>query len=156
MEIGLNALAVILFLGFASADLIAFSTLDRQKEILIESRYGRQTGPLEILYVNAALLAAAYFCYSKTYRFLPAVGAFVLLVFLNSRMVSGISPGGIFVGATFLEWNRISAYRIVNDQISTVEVQVFANRKRYALRCGKEFRKQVEAYFLDHNIVMKK
>lgn len=156
MEIGLNALAIILFLGFASADLIAFSTLDRQKEIVIASRYGRQTSTLEILYVNLALLAAAFFVYSKTYRFLPAVGAFVLLVFLNSRMLSGIAPTGIFVGATFLEWNKITAYRIVNDQISTVEVQIFANRKRYALRCGKEHRKQVEAYFFEHSISMKK
>ena len=56
IDIWLNVLAVILFLGFGTAAMIAFSTIDKQKEITVNSRYGRQTGPLEILYVNIALL----------------------------------------------------------------------------------------------------
>ncbi|MBR1865154.1 MAG: hypothetical protein IJ801_01460 [Lachnospiraceae bacterium] len=152
MDIWLNALAIILFLGFITADLIAFSTLDKQKEITIGSRYGRQTGPMEILYVNVALLLVAYFCYIHDYRFLPALLAFVLLVFFNSRMQSGIAPVGVFIGASYLEWNRIRAYRIVNDEISTIEVQVYANRKRYVLRCGKESRRQIEEYFAQNEI----
>lgn len=152
IEIGLNALAIILFLGFATADMIAFSTLDKQKDITIGSRYGRQTGPLEILYVNMALLLVAYLCYRQSYRFLPALAAFVLLIFLNSRMQSGLAPIGVFIGSSYLEWEKIRAYRIVNDEISTLQIRVYANRKKYVLRCSKESRKQIEAYFAEHEI----
>ncbi len=154
MKIGiwLNALAIILFLGFATADVIAFSTLDKQKEITIGSRYGRQTGPLEILYVNIILLLVAYMCYTRNYRFLPASIAFVLLIFLNSRMQSGIAPIGVFIGTTYLEWSRIKSYRIVNDEISTIQVQVYANKKKYILRCRKDDRRKVEHYFTGNKI----
>lgn len=152
LDIVWNALSIILFLGFGMASFIAFSTIDKQKEITVFSRYGRQTGPLEILYVNGALLLVAGMLYTKNYRFLPALLAFVVLIFLNSRMQSGIAPIGIFIGTTRLEWEKIQAYRIVNDAISTLQIRVYANRKRYVLRCDKEYRKQIEAYFQEHNI----
>ena len=152
VDMWLNALAVILFLGFFMAVLIAFSTIDRQKEIVINSRYGRRTGTVEIIYVNAALLLVAAMLYFNSYRFLPALAAFILLIFFNSRMQSGIAPQGIFVGTTFLEWKEIEGYRIVNDEISTVEVQVYTNRKRYVLRCSKEDRKQIEQYFMENDV----
>lgn len=155
IDIVLNALAIILFLGFGMAALIAFSTVDKQKEITISSRYGRQTSPLEILYVNIALLLVAGMLYSHSYRFLPALLAFILLIFINSRMQSGIASIGVFIGTTYLEWNKIHAYRIVNDEISTVEVRVYANKKRYVLRCEKTYRTQVENYFAEHNIPMR-
>lgn len=152
IDIILNALAIVLFLGFGMAALIAFSTIDKQKEITISSRYGRQTGLLEILYVNIALLLVAGMLYSHSYRFLPALTVFILLIFFNSRMQSGIAPTGVFIGTTCLEWDRIRAYRVVNDQISTVEIRVYANKKCYALRCAKEYRTQAEVYFEKHNI----
>ena len=156
IDIWMNVLAIILCLGFSMADLIAFSTLDKQKEILIASRYGRQTGPLEILYVNVALLLVAYMLYVGNFRFLPATVAFVLLIFLNSRMQSGIASVGVFVGATYLGWEKIQSYRIVNDEISTVRVQVYANKKQYVLRCSKEHRKQIETYFTHNGIPIRK
>ena len=152
IDIWLNALAIILTLGFGMASLIAFSTIDKQKEITINSRYGRQTGPLEILYVNIALLAVAFMLHQHNYRFLPALLVFILLIFFNSRMQSGIAPSGVFIGTTYLEWGRISAYKIVNDEISTVQVRVYANKKQYILRCDKEQRAQVETYFEEYNI----
>lgn len=152
LELWLNILAILLFLGFITAALVAFSTIDKQKEITIASRYGRQTGPLEILYVNVALVLTAYMLYSNNYRFLPAVIAFILLIIFNSRMRSGIAPIGVFIGTTYLEWGKIESYKIVNNDISTVEVCVYANKKRYVLRCDKESRKQIDAYFIEHGI----
>lgn len=152
IDIWLNALAIILFLGFGTAAFIAFSTLDKQKEITVSSRYGRQTGPLEILYVNVALLLVAFMLYTHSYRFLPALLVFVLLIFFNSRMQSGIAPIGVFIGATYLEWNKIEGYKVVNDEISTVQVRVYANRKQYVLRCDKAQRALVDSYFIEHGI----
>ncbi|MBO5088401.1 MAG: hypothetical protein J6C01_06985 [Lachnospiraceae bacterium] len=152
IDVWLDAAAIILFLGFGMAALIAFSTIDKQKEITITSRYGRQTGPLEIVYVNVALLLIALILYQNSYRFLPALCVFVLLIFFNSRMQSGIAPIGVFIGTTYLEWSKIQAYKIINDEISTVQIRVYANKKQYVLRCGKEQRAQAEGYFWDHNI----
>ena len=152
LDIALNALAIILFLGFGTASVIAFSTIDKQKEITIESRYGRQTGPLEILYVNLSLVLVAGMLHVHNYRFLPALLAFILLIFLNSRMRSGIAPIGVFIGTTYLEWNKIVTYRIINDEISTIEFRVMANRKQYVLRIAKEFRKEADTYLKEHGI----
>lgn len=153
IDIWLNALAIILFLGFTMAALIAFSTIDKQKEITISSRYGRQIGPLEIVYVNVALLMVAFLLYTRSYRFLPALLAFILLIIFNSRMQSGIAPIGVFIGTTYLEWGKIKSYKIVNDEISTVQVRVYANKKQYVLRCDKEQRTQLDAYFTEHGIM---
>ena len=152
IDVWLDAAAIILFLGFGMAALIAFSTIDKQKEITIGSRYGRQTGPLEIIYVNVALLLIAVILYQNSYRFLPALCMFILLIIFNSRMQSGIAPIGIFIGTTYLEWGKIQAYKIINDELSTIQVRVYANKKQYVLRCAKEQRAQIEGYFWDHNI----
>jgi hypothetical protein len=151
----LNGLAIILFLGFFMAALIAFSTIDKQKEITIASRYGRQTGTLEIVYVNVGLLLVAVMLYFHNYRFLPALAAFLCLIFFNSRMQSGIAPQGVFVGTAFLKWEEMEAFRVVNDEISTVKVLVYANHKRYVLRCDKQDRMQIEAYFSENGIKAK-
>lgn len=155
IDVWLNAAAIILFLGFGMAALIAFSTIDKQKEITISSRYGRQIGPLEIVYVNVALLLIALILYQNNYRFLPALCMFVLLILFNSRMQSGIAPIGVFIGTTYLEWGKIEAYKIINDEISTVQIRVYANKKQYILRCGKEQRVQAETYFMEHSIPQK-
>ena len=49
LDIVLNGLAIILFLGFGMASVIVFSTIDKQKDITVLSRYGRNTEPLDIL-----------------------------------------------------------------------------------------------------------
>ena len=156
IDMWLNGLAIILFLGFFMAALIAFSTIDKQKEIVIDSRYGRQTGTLEIIYVNAALLLVAVMLHFHSYRFMPALIAFILLIFFNSRMRSGIAPLGIYVGTTFLGWEEIDSYLIINDEISTIEVRVYANQKQYALRCSKEERLQIEQFFADNKVKAKR
>ena len=152
IEVWLDAAAIILFLGFGMAALIAFSTIDKQKDITISSRYGRQTGPLEIVYVNVALLFIGLILYQNSYRFLPALCMFVLLIIFNSRMQSGIAPTGVFIGTTYLEWSKIQAYKIINDEISTVQIRVYANKKQYVLRCAKDQRAQAESYFWDNCI----
>ncbi len=152
IDVVLNGLAIILFLGFGIGCVVAFSILDKQKDIIIPSRYGRQTDPLEIVYVNVALLMVAFMLFEKSYRFLPALIVFVLLIFFNSRMSSGISPIGVFVGSTFLEWDKLIGYRIINDQISTVQIRVYAGGKQYILRCDKELRRDAEHLFIEHGV----
>lgn len=152
IDVVLNGLAIILFLGFGIGCVVAFSILDKQKDIIIPSRYGRQTDPLEIIYVNVALLMVAFMLFEKSYRFLPALIVFVLLIFFNSRMSSGISPIGVFVGSTFLEWDKLIGYRIINDQISTVQIRVYAGGKQYILRCDKELRRDAEHLFIEHGV----
>ena len=152
----LNGLAIVLFLGFSTGALIVFSTLDKQKEITIRSRYGRHTGTWEIIYVNVALLLVAYTLVSHRYRFLPVLVAFVVWIVLLSRIQSGISPQGVFIGTTFLEWEQMKAYQITNDEISTIQLLIFVNRKQYVMRCSKEDRKQIEAFFTEHQIMNRK
>ena len=156
IDVVLNGLAIILFLGFGAACVIAFSTLDKQKDITIPSRYGRQIGTMEILYVNASLVMIAIILYEKSYRFVPALATFVLLVFFNSRMSSGISPLGVFIGTTFLEWNRLEGYRIINDQISTVQIRIYTADKQYILRCDKDMRRDAEHLFIEHGVILRK
>lgn len=155
LDVVLNALAIILFLGFGMAAFIAFSTVDKQKEITISSRYGRRTEPLEILYVNLGLVLVAVMYYFHNFRFLPALIVFLLLIMLNSRMQSGIAPEGVFIGTTFLNWKSINGYRIVNDEISTIKVLVYANEKCYVLRCEKTERNEIENYFEKNHIILK-
>lgn len=155
LDIVLNALAIILFLGFGMAVGIVFSTLDKQKEITVFSRYGRNTEPLEILYVNVGLILVAVMLVFHNYRFLPALIVFLILILLNSRTQSGIAPIGVFIGTTFLGWKDIEGYRMINDEISTIKVLVYGNHKCYILRCDKTQRREVEAFFKENGILEK-
>lgn len=155
LDIVLNILAIILFLGFGMAIAIVFSTLDKQKEITVPSRYGRNTEPLDILYVNVGLVLAAVMFLFHNYRFLPALIAFMILILLSSRTQSGIAPIGVFIGTTYLGWKDIDGYRIINDEISTIKVLVYGNGKCYVLRCDKTQRMEVVSYFQDNNILLK-
>lgn len=149
-----NILAIVLFLGFSTAALIAFTTIDKQKEIVIASRYGRQTSTLEIIYVNVALVLVALMILRHSFRFMPALVVFVLFIVLNSRIQSGITPDGIYIGPIWLEWKDMGSYRIVNDEISTIEIRVYAKGKKYALRCDKEQRHKVEDLFREHEVAL--
>lgn len=151
-----NGLAIVLFLGFLTAAIIAFSTIDKQKEITIESRYGRQTSTLEIIYVNVALVLVALMIIRHSFRFMPALIVFVLFIVFNSRIRSGIMAEGVYIETTLIEWKDMEAYRIVNDEISTIEVRVYARDKRYVLRCAKENRQKIEEYFAAHDVPVRK
>ena len=148
LDIVLNGLAIILFLGFGMASVIVFSTIDKQKDITVLSRYGRNTEPLDILYVNIGLLLVAVMIVMHSYRFLPALLVFLLWILLNGRTQSGVAPAGVFIGSTFIGWDEMTAYRIINDDISTIKVLIYSREKCYVLRCDKEKRKEVEDYFV--------
>ena len=89
------ALAVILALGFFTADIIAIIILDKQKTIAVYSRMGRQTNPIEIINVNLALLLVGYFIYIKYFVFMPAIVCFIIFIILSTRVQSGMSAEGI-------------------------------------------------------------
>lgn len=155
LDIVLNALAIILFLGFGMAIAIVFSTIDKQKEITVFSRYGRNTEPLDILYVNIGFVLVALMLVFHNYRFLPALAVFLVWIILNSRTRSGIAPVGVFIGSTFLSWKDMNGYRIINDEISTIKVLVYSKEKCYVLRCDKSQRTEVESYFAQNGISKK-
>lgn len=145
------ALAVILALGFFTADIIAIIILDKQKTIAVYSRMGRQTNPIEIINVNLALLLVGYFIYIKYFVFMPAIVCFIIFIILSTRVQSGMSEEGIYVGLTFIEWNKVKSYKIINDDISTFMIKLRANRRQYVFRCDKVKRSEIENILQLHN-----
>ena len=144
-------MAVILALGFFTADIIAIIILDKQKTIAVYSRMGRQTNPIEIINVNLALLLVGYFIYIKYFVFMPAIVCFIIFIILSTRVQSGMSAEGIYVGLTFIEWNKVKSYKIINDDISTFMIKLRANRRQYVFRCDKVKRSEIENILQLHN-----
>ncbi len=144
-------MAVILALGFFTADIIAIIILDKQKTIAVYSRMGRQTNPIEIINVNLALLLVGYFIYIKYFVFMPAIVCFIIFIILSTRVQSGMSEEGIYVGLTFIEWNKVKSYKIINDDISTFMIKLRANRRQYVFRCDKVKRSEIENILQLHN-----
>lgn len=145
------ALAIILALGFFTADIIAIIILDKQKTIVVYSRMGRQTNPVEIINVNVALLLIGYFIYIKYFVFMPAIVCFVVFIILSTRVQSGMSEEGIYVGLTFIEWDKVKSYKIINDDISTFMIKLRANKRQYVFRCDKVKRSEIEDILHAHN-----
>lgn len=144
-------MAIILALGFFTADIIAIIILDKQKTIVVYSRMGRQTNPVEIINVNVALLLIGYFIYIKYFVFMPAIVCFVVFIILSTRVQSGMSEEGIYVGLTFIEWDKVKSYKIINDDISTFMIKLRANKRQYVFRCDKVKRSEIEDILHAHN-----
>lgn len=136
-------LAGILFLGFLTASVLGVFVIKKQKDIIIFSRMGHQTNAIEILQVNAALLLMVFFVYRKMFLYVPVVVVFILFAMITTRVQSGISEQGVFIGFTFIEWSKIKTYKIINDDMNTFLLKVRANKRQYVLRCNKENKAQV-------------
>ena len=143
-------LAGILFLGFFTAVMIGIVVVDKQKTITIYSRLGRRTNLIEIINVNLALLVTAYFVYIRYYIFMPAIVFFVLFIIITTRVQSGMSEQGVFIGMTFIEWDKMKSYKIINDDISTFTLKIRANKRQYVFRCDKSQRVAIEDILLAH------
>lgn len=151
----IHILAIVLCFGFSTVAVIGIMILDKQQEIQVKSRYGHKNNTLEIIYVNVALLLCAYLLYIQYYLFIPALAAFIVVVIITTRLTSGIGETGIFIGMTYLEWNKIKNYGIINDDINTLQIRIHANERRYILRCDKENKKMIIKLFEDHQILQK-
>lgn len=144
------ALASILFLGFFTATVISIYVVDKQKTIKIYSKLGRRTTVIEIINVNIALILVGIFVYIKFYVFIPALLFFIIFILLLSRVQSGMSDEGIFVGMTFIEWSKVKSYKILNDDIATFTIKIRANKRQYVFRCDKSVRKDIENILQEH------
>lgn len=145
-------LAGLLALGFLTASMIGVIVVDKQKTITIYSRLGRTTNAYEIISVNIAFLVIALMLYFRYYIFIPAILSFIIFVIITTLVKSGLSPEGVFIGMTYLEWNKVNNYKIVNDDISTFTLKVRANKRQYVFRFHKNDREAVENLFVKHEI----
>lgn len=130
--------SAILTLGFATIGIISCVVLHRQKSIIIESRLGRSSSVSEIVNVNVALVGIAMSVWFRYYVFVPPLLMYIFFIVITTRIRSGLSEHGMFVGLTFIDWEHIEGYKFVNDSINTIKVKLRANRRQYIIECEKE------------------
>lgn len=152
MEIWIKILAFVLFLGFGTAVIICINAIKKQGQIIIVSRLRHQTNRTEIIYANICLVAIGVCVYFRYYLFVPDLLLLAIFIVLTTRVESGIVNEGILVGTTFLEWEYIKGYKIINDDINTITLKVRANKKQYVLICDKSDRAKIEKLLKENNI----
>lgn len=134
-----------LTLGFATIGIIGCIVLHRQKKIIVESRLGKSSSVSEIVNVNIALVGVALSVWFRYYVFIPPLLMYIFFIVITTRIRSGLSEEGMFVGLTFIDWEHIEGYKFVNDSINTIKVKLRANRRQYIIECDKSQKKDVEA-----------
>ncbi len=149
MDVWIGVLAFVLFLGFITAFFVCVSAVKRQPGILVKSRIRRKTGNTEIIYANIALVIMVVLVYFKLYTFVPAVLAFVAFIIASTRVKSGITDEGAMVGTTFLEWEDMKSYKLVNekDDSNIIILKIRANRKQYVLVCDRKDKRRIAEIF---------
>ncbi|MBR1568393.1 MAG: hypothetical protein IJ648_05460 [Lachnospiraceae bacterium] len=134
-----------LTLAFATIGIISCIVLHRQKKIIVESRLGKSSSVSEIINVNVALIGVAMSVWFQYYVFIPPLLMYIFFIVITTRIRSGLSEEGMFVGLTFIDWEHIEGYKFVNDSINTIKVKLRANRRQYIIECEKEQKAEVEA-----------
>ncbi len=134
-----------LTLAFATIGIISCVVLHRQKKIIVESRLGKSSSVSEIINVNVALIGVAMSVWFQYYVFIPPLLMYIFFIVITTRIRSGLSEEGMFVGLTFIDWEHIEGYKFVNDSINTIKVKLRANRRQYIIECEKEQKAEVEA-----------
>ncbi len=137
-------LSVALTLGFGTIGIISCVVLHRQKSIIIESRLGKSSSVSEIINVNIALVGIALSVWFQYYIFIPPMLTYIFFIVITTRIRSGLSEEGMFVGLTFIDWEHIEGYKFVNDSINTIKVKLRANKRQYIIECDKEQKPQLE------------
>ena len=153
MDVWVNVLAFILFLGFFVAVLVCCSAIKKQNEIIIKSRLHRKLNNSEIFYSNLGLVLLAVLLYFKIYVFIPAILSFVLFIVLSTRINSGLTNEGAVVGTRFIDWEFMKGYKLVDDENSNiVTLKIRADRRQYVLVCERRDMDEIKAIFKDHGI----
>ena len=111
-------LSAALTLGFVTIGIISCVVLHRQKGILVESRLGQSSSVSEIINVNVALVGIAMSVWFRYYIFVPPLLMYIFFIVITTRIRSGLSEEGMFVGLTFIDWEHIEGYKFVNDNIN--------------------------------------
>ncbi|MGN0152185.1 MAG: DUF5673 domain-containing protein [Wujia sp.] len=142
MDVWIGVLGFVLFLGFATAVGVCLAAFKRQAGIVIRSRLHHRLNNSEVIYANLGLVVLAVLLYVHYYVFVPAVLAFVLFVVLSTRIQSGLTEEGAMIGTTFLEWEFMKGYKLVDeeDDSNIIILKIRANRKQYVLVCDRRDR----------------
>lgn len=145
MDVWIGVLAFVLFLGFFTALCVCVGAVKRQSGIVIASRIRRKSANGEVIYANIALIILVGLVYFKLYTFVPAVLAFVAFIIMSTRIKSGLTQEGAIVGTTFLEWDDMKSYKLVDDKEDSniVTLKIRANRKQYVLVCDRRDRGKI-------------
>lgn len=154
MDVWISVLAFVLFLGFGTAVIVCIGAIRRKSQIIIESRIHHKLNSSEVIYANLGLVLLAVLLYIHYFVFVPAVGAFVLFIVLSTRVQSGITEQGAIVGTTFLEWEFMKSYKLVNDESDSniVVLKIRANRKQYVLVCNRQDREKIREIFTKNRV----
>ncbi len=145
MDVWIGVLGFVLFLGFATAVMVCIAAIKKQSGIIIKSRLHHKLNNSEVIYANLGLVLLAVLLYLHFYVFVPAILAFVLFVILTTRIQSGLTDEGALVGTTFLEWEFMRSYKLVDDanDSNVIILKIRANRKQYVLVCDRRDRHEV-------------
>ena len=138
------AVSAALTLGFGTIGIISCVVLHRQKSIIVESRLGKSSSVSEIINVNVALVGLAMSVWFHYYIFVPPLLMYIFFIVITTRIRSGLSEEGMFVGLTFIDWEHIEGYKFVNDNINTIKVKLRANKRQYIIECDKEQKNELE------------
>ncbi len=148
----INIITGILFTSFLVLSILSVRSILRQKNIVISSRISRQTGLIEVINVNIALLGIVFLVIFRLYIYIPTVAVFAFFILSLSRLQSGISNTGIFIGMTFIPWEQVKAYKMINDDINTLQVKFRANKRQYVMRCDKKDLHAIQAILRKHRV----
>lgn len=140
-----DIMMAILFLGFFVLSILSIRTILKQRDIQIFSRISRQTGLIEVLDVNLALIVIVILVIRQLYWYIPVVAVFAFFIMTTTRLQSGMTATGLYVGMTFIPWEEVKSYKIINDDINTLQLKFRVNNRRYIMRCNKEDRKDIDA-----------
>lgn len=154
MDVWINVLAFVIFLGFATAAYVCILAIKRQSKIVIKSRLHHKVNMSEVIYANLGLVVFAVLMYFHYFLFVPAVLAFVIFIILSTRIQSGITDEGALVGTTFIEWEFIKSYKLVNDldDSNVIILKLRANRRQYVMVCERRDRAAIAEIFDNHGI----
>lgn len=145
MDIWIGVLSFVLFLGFATAVMVCISAIKKQSGIIIKSRLHHRLNNSEVIYANLGLILLVVLLYFEFYVFVPAILAFVLFIILTTRVQSGLTADGALIGTTYLEWEFIKGYKLVDDEndSNVIVLKIRANRKQYVLVCDRRDRRDI-------------
>lgn len=145
MDIWIGVLGFVLFLGFATAVMVCISAIKKQSGIIIKSRLHHRLNNSEVIYANLGLILLVVLLYFEFYVFVPAILAFVLFIILTTRVQSGLTADGALIGTTYLEWEFIKGYKLVDDEndSNVIVLKIRANRKQYVLVCDRRDRRDI-------------
>ncbi len=154
MDVWIGVLAFVLFLGFATATLVCIGAIKKKTEIVIESRLHHGAARAEVIYANLGLVAVVVLAAFRIYIFIPAALTFVLFIVLSTRIKSGLTAEGAVVGTTFIDWEFMKGYKLVDeeDDSNIITLKIRANRKQYVLVCDRRDKEQIKDIFTEHRV----